>query len=82
MNRKSGVIALTLAVLIGATVAGCSRASHDATSPSSPADTPAAPTPVPVPPSASSVPEVGGMDVRYLDDDDTVKTLKVRDFKR
>jgi hypothetical protein len=85
-------VALCLAVLAGASATACSGGADHPAGPVPSSTSPASASPKPVAPTDADRPEVspsdiesqsgvGGLDVRYLDDDDTVKTLKVKDFK-
>jgi hypothetical protein len=85
-------VALCLAVLAGASATACSGGADHPAGPVPSSTSPASASPKPAAPTDADRPEVspsdiegqsgvGGLDVRYLDDDDTVKTLKVKDFK-
>jgi hypothetical protein len=86
-------VALCLAVLAGASATACSGGADHPTTPRPSSTSPASASPKPAAPTDADRPGeatpsdiqsqsgVGGLDVRYLDDDDTVKTLKVKDFK-
>ena len=81
--------AVGAAALVGASLAGWSAAGKDGASPGG-APAPSTQPPSNQPPagtgtsklSTTNTPGVVGLDLRYLDENNKVKTLKVKNFKR